>query len=109
MPRHSASQLDERDRSGGTQRRRIARRGSFQGRNSGESEGAEQHVRSQSIKPRENGGLKPQRRPTDIGLSYYLSSGSQTSHTDTTSEIPSYASPEEGNLSDQECTPTKPR
>ena len=104
LPRHSASHQEESDRIGGTQRRRIPRRGSFQGRNNRESEGAVQHVRSQSVQPREAGGLKLQRCKTDIGLNYYLSSGSQATET-----ISGMSSPEEGNFSDQESTFRKPR
>ena len=97
LQQHSSSHQDDSDRISGTQRRRIPRRGSFQGRSNRENEGAVQHVRSQSVQPREAGGLKLQRYQTDIGLSHYLSSGSQT--TETTSGMSSRASPEEGSLS----------
>lgn len=105
LQRHSASHQEDSDRISGTQRRRIPRRGSFQGRNNRENEGSVQHVRSQSVQPREAGGLKLQRCQTDIGVSYNLSSGSQT--TETTSGMSSRASPEEGCLSESTLRKTR--
>lgn len=77
LQRYSASQREE-GKNVRNERRKMVRRGTFQGQSSGGSEVPDQHGRPQSIKTR---GLKLQRRQTDVGQNYYMRSGSQVSQT----------------------------